>query len=289
MLYIEPVYRMTRSYYREKKYRKRCYYFLDQVLKERREIIAPHNNNSTDGASTSRYQKDEELGEPNTESKNFIDQLILHDKQFNDEEIHDHIYTFVAAGYETTALQITFTLLLLAMHPDVQETLFKEVFEAFSDNSTRIDYEYLKKLEYLDAVVKESMRLLPPVPLIGRQTLEEIELNELKVPKGVTLLINFFNLHRRKDLWGADAEIFKPERFLIKTYSEVHPHSFLPFSRGTRDCIGHHYALLAIKTVLFKFLRAYKVNTDLKYQDLIYKADLTLKICNELEMSIEKR
>lgn len=258
------------------------------MVKERRELMQPMNNNATE-ATTSHYQRDEETGAPSADHKNFIDQLILHDGQFSDEEIHDHIYTFVAAGYETTALQTAFTLLLLAIHQDVQERVCVEIREAFPKLESPVDPENLKKLTYLDMVVKESMRLLPPVPLIGRETIEDLELNDIVVPKGVTLLINFFSLHRKKDLWGADADDFNPDRFSTANETQRHSYSFLPFSEGPRNCIGKHYAMLAIKTILVKFLTNYKVMTDLKYDELKLKADITLKICQDLLMKVEKR
>lgn len=250
--------------------------------------MTPLNNNSSE-PSASRYIKDEELGEPNAEKRNFIDQLILNDKKFSDEEIHDHLYTLVAAGYETTSLQVTYTLLLLAMHQDEQDKVYREILETFSLALTTVDTEKLEKMKYLDLVIKESMRLLPPVPLVGRETLEDFELNELVVPQGVTLVINFFNLHRRKDIWGEDAAAFKPERFLPENESQRHPHSFLPFSEGPRNCIGKNYATLAIRTILVKFLHKYKVSTDLKFDEISFKADLTLKICEQISVKIEER
>ena len=230
------------------------------------------------------------MGTTSFEQKNFIDQLIFHDgQQFTDEEIHDHIYTFVAAGYETTASQTAFTLLLLAMHQEVQEKVFHEIFAAFPLNDEKISREKLESLQYLDMVIKESMRLLPPVPLIGRETLDELELSDLVVPKGVTLLINFFNLHRREDVWGADANSFNPDHFLPENEAQRHSHSFLPFSKGARNCIGENYAMLAIRIILIKFLRHYKITTDLKYEELNFKADITLKICEKLVVKIVKR
>lgn len=291
ILYVEPIYRLTRAYYREKKYRKRCCNYLDTVLKERRELITPLNNNSAAEPSSLRYQKDvEEIGQSSNgvERKSFIDQLILHDGQFSDEEIHDHIYTFVAAGYETTALQTAFTLLLLAMHNDVQDKVYKEILKVFP-NENKSDSESFKSLSYLEMVIKESMRLLPPVPIVGRETLEDLELDERVVPKGVTLLINFFNLHRRKDIWGPDADDFNPERFLPENEAKRHSHTFLPFSQGPRDCIGKNYAMAAITTILVKFLRNYKVMTIIKYDELKFKADITLKICENLTVTLEKR
>jgi cytochrome P450 len=294
-LYFEPVYRMTRTYYREKKYRKRCCLYLDQVLKERRQLIAP-NNNLTNASSVATMRtditKDEEMGggvdakdeRPLIASNSFIDHMVLQSGEFSDEEIHDHIYTFVAAGYETVALQTFFTLLLLAIHTDLQERAFREVAEVGD-----INCESLNKLPYLDRVVKESMRLLPSVPIVGRETREETEIGDKKVPKGITLLIHLFNLHRRKDIWGDDAEQFNPDRFLPENVAKRHSCSFLPFSEGLRDCIGKVYAMYAIKTVLVTFLRQFRVTTELKLEELTYKADITLKICQDAKLKVEKR
>lgn len=297
IFYFEPVYRMTRTYYREKKYRKRCCYYLDQVLKERRERILPNNNNLTMSQSTMTVETDAELGisiesEIKAESSNmnncmngsFIDHLILHSNEFTDEEIHDHIYTFVAAGYETVTLQTFFTLILLAIHTDIQDKVYDEITE-ISD----INYESLSKLTYLEMVIKESMRLLPAIPLVGRETQEEMEIGILTFPKGVTLLIHLFNLHRRIDIWGADANQFNPERFRPEKAAKRHSHSFLPFSEGLRDCIGKTYAMLAMKTIIVKFLSHYKVTTNVKFDDLTYKADITLKICQDVEMNVQRR
>lgn len=286
-MYIEPVYRLTRNYYREKKYRKRCYAYLDRVLRERRDFIAPFNNNNMSKASSSkRVVGDEEMGVINIDHKNFIDQLILSDNhKLTDEEIHDHIYTFIAAGYETIALQTAHILLLLAMHTNEQEKLYSEICEM--NLTENVDKSSLDRMKYLDAVMRESMRLLPAVPIVGREVMEEIELNDLKVPKSVTMIINFFKLHRREDLWGPDAAKFNPERFLKNDTN--HSFHFLPFSEGPRDCIGKHYAKLAMKVIIVDFIRHYKVTTDLKYDELKFKSDVTLKLCQKMFVKIEKR
>lgn len=247
----------------------------------------PINNNSI-GPSTS--QKDIEMGLPACgDNKNFIDQLILHDGSFSDEEIHDQIYSFIAAGYETTSLQISYTLLLLAIHQDEQEKVYREILRVFPTDDATASRENLESLQYLEVVIQESMRLLPAVPYIARKTHEELELSGLVVPKGVILVVDLFNLHRKKDIWGADADEFKPERFLPENASKRHSHSFLPFSQGPRDCIGKYYAMLAIRSALAKFLRNYKVTTDLKYEKLKLQADITLKICQNLNVKIAKR
>lgn len=252
----------------------------------------PFSNSTSTMRTDLMSTKDEEMGiqmdVSSTASKSnssFIDHLILHSSnEFSDEEIHDHIYTFVAAGYETVALQTFFTLLLLAIHDDIQERVYGEIKEI-----TAVNYESLSKLSYLEMVIKESMRLLPAIPLVGRETQEEIEIGNLKFPKGITLLIHLFNLHRRTDVWGEDAHKFNPEHFTPENVAKRHSYSYLPFSEGLRDCIGKTYAMLAIKTILVKFLSHYKVTTDVKLEDLTYKADITLKICQDAKINIQRR
>lgn len=293
-MYIEPLYRITRTYFREKKYRKRCCVYLDNVLKDRREFITPLNrvdinaNGASSSMSRDYYQRDEEMGEcvADGEHKNFIDHLILQGNKFSDEEIHDHIYTFVAAGYEKVALQTYYTLLLLAIYAEVQEKVYDEIIETLPGGE--INYESLSKLSYLDMVIKESMRLLPAVPIIGRETQEETTIGTRKIPKGIQLMVHLFNLHRRRDIWGEDANQFRPDRFLPENEAK-RPDSFLPFSTGLRDCIGKHYAIIAIRTIIVKLLKSYKLSADLKTEELTYKADITLKICQNVGMKVQKR
>lgn len=287
-MYIEPVYRVTRSYYREKKYRKRCYAYLDQVLKERRDYITPNNNNNNSSKASSSSTKritDLEMGVINIDHKNFIDHLLSEEShKLSDEEIHDHIYTFVAAGYEKVALQSAHTLLLLAMHESEQETLYQEICD--TNLTEKLKQSDLDRMTYLDAVIRESMRLLPVVPIIGREVMEEFQLDESVVPKSVTLIINFFKLHRRKDLWGDDANKFCPERFLNVNSTNA---NFLPFSTGPRNCIAKYYAELSCKVMIVDFIRHYKISTDLKYEELKFKSDVTLKIWQKMLIKVEKR
>jgi cytochrome P450 len=270
-------------------------------LKDRRELIAPAeinvdiNANGSASASQKRYENDEEMAitmseymPVDGEHMNFIDHLILRGKKFSDEEIHDHIYTFVAAGYETVALQSFYTFLLLAIHTDVQERVVEEISEMLP-TSAKLNYESLCKLSYLDMVIKESMRLLPAVPIIGRETQEEVTIGERKIPKGIQLMIHMFNLHRRKDIWGEDANQFNPDRFLPENVTKRPPNSFLPFSAGLRDCIGKEYAMFAMRIMIVTLLREYKLSADLKTDELTYKADITLKICQDVLMNVQKR
>lgn len=103
------------------------------------------------------------------------------------------------------------------------------------------------------------------------------------------LIIPIFQLQRRTDIWGQNADQFNPDNFLPEKSEARHPYSWIPFSNGPRNCIGMKYALISMKVMLCYLLRNYKFSTSLKYSELIFKLSLDLKIVNKHMVSIEKR
>ncbi|ETN67628.1 hypothetical protein AND_000552 [Anopheles darlingi] len=129
------------------------------------------------------------------------------------EGIEQDLSGYIYAGHDTSALTISNTLLLLAMHPDVQERAVAEIREYYGAFDEDIQYETLQQLEYLEMVLKECLRLFPVAPIIGRQTTQEIALGKNILPVGVDVLINISSIHRNPAYWGEDADQFRPERF----------------------------------------------------------------------------
>ncbi|XP_049534106.1 cytochrome P450 4c21-like [Anopheles darlingi] len=198
----------------------------------------------------------------------FLDQLLnmqRNSAELSIEEIECHLYTILGAGTETTASQVAYILLLLAMHPEVQERVWEEIRFVYDTDAQEITYETLTRQLYLEQVIKESLRLFPVAPVIGRETTEPMSLGGYTIPAGVTLLINIFLMHRRKDLWGEGADSFDPDRFdpLIYKSQKQHPCSFFPFGGGPRNCIGYRYSMFAMKTMVTQVLRRYKLSTPL--------------------------
>lgn len=153
-----------------------------------------------------------------------------------------------------------------------------------------ITFESLNKLKYMDLVIKESLRIAPVGPVIFRETMEDFELEKgLIIPKGTTFVVNIFALHRRKDIWGEKAEEFDPDNFLPENVAKRHPCSFIPFSVGRRNCIGHRYAMLSMKIILLKLFKNFKFSTDIKFEEMRFKAVLTLKLCGDHLVSITNR
>lgn len=226
----------------------------------------------------------------NSDTRNIlIDHIILNQEKFTPEEIKDHILTFVS-GYETWANGLAHTILLLAMHPDVQEKCIDEINSVNESDDVELNYESLNELQYFDRVLKESLRLLPTVPMVLRQTLEEFEIQQgVSIPKDVNVLINFFALHRQPEIWGENADKFDPDNFLPEISAKRHPFSFLPFSAGQRNCIAYRYSMLSLKITVVKLLKAYKFSTSMQLKDLKFKSYISLKLCTPHLLTIERR
>lgn len=151
-------------------------------------------------------------------------QLGLIDEQGILEETN----TFVFAGHDTVSTAMTFTLLLLGHHPEVQERIFHDIQELSSDE---LNIDDVNKLAYLDRVVKESLRIYPPVPMISRELSEDLSCDGVTYAKGTICNIHIFDLHRDTEVFP-DPEKFDPDRFLPENCRNRSNFAFIPFSAG---------------------------------------------------------
>lgn len=209
--------------------------------------------------------------------------------KFTEKQMKEHILTFLNAGLDTTAAHLNYTILFLAMHQNFQDELSREL-EIFYESHDALDYELLAKLSCLDRVVKESFRLAPPIFLIGRETVEDFEISPgCVIPKDTPLAINTFVLHRRKDIFGPESDLFNPNNFLPEKVANRHSFSFQPFSTGRRNCIGYGFAMTFIKIVLATLIKNLKFTTQSRFEDLQFKYGMTLKLTEDHQVAIQKR
>lgn len=124
---------------------------------------------------------------------------------------------------------------MLAMHKNVEEQLHKEVVDVINEFGSELTEKHLHNLNYLDMVVKETLRLFPVLPIHARIAKEDIKLEKYTIPAGANIVISVFNAQRKVENWGEDAEKFRPERFLPENYEKIHSYAFIPFSRGEID------------------------------------------------------
>ena len=165
----------------------------------------------------------------------------------SDRQLHDEILTLLFAGHETTASALSWSLYLLARHPQVQEELHEQVRARVGDRAPAADD--LTHLPLATAVFQESLRLYPPAPGLCRQALAPDEIEGYPIPKGALLMPCQWVTHRHPDYWE-EPQRFDPGRFLPGRGTERPKFAYFPFGGGPRVCIGNTLALVEGALVL---------------------------------------
>ena len=158
----------------------------------------------------------------------------------------DNLLTFIVAGHETTALALTWTLRLLADHPDVAAHMRTEIAAAGPEPDP-------DALPYVAQVVQEAMRLYPPAAVIVRRAIADIQLGPHAVTRETNVYVPTFAVHRHADLWP-DPERFDPDRFGADAVRARPRYAYLPFGAGPRVCIGAGFALTEAVVILAALL-----------------------------------
>lgn len=183
--------------------------------------------------------------------------VIMRSGDFSDEYLCDQLLTFFAAGHDTTASALTWTLYLLSLHPEIQDRLREECKKLVGDRTT-MDADLLDKLPYLNAVCNEMLRLYPPVPVTARQAQVNTEVKGVYIPRGTLSIVSLWSLGRLPSLWGEDAAEFRPERWLkgenAATGGARDSHAFSTFLHGPKSCIGQTFARSEMKCLLLALI-----------------------------------
>jgi cytochrome P450 len=166
----------------------------------------------------------------------------------SDKQLRDEMVTLLLAGHETTAVALTFCFYLLAKHPEVDAKLFAELDEVLAGELPTLDH--LPRLRYTEWVVKETMRLYPPVPNVGREAVADCEIGGFHIPKGAQVALVQWMTHRDKRWYGDDAEAFRPERWDNDLAKRLPRGAYFPFADGPRICIGIHFAMMEAVLIL---------------------------------------
>ncbi len=161
-----------------------------------------------------------------------------HGRPLSDEELRDELMTLLVAGHETTATALAWTLERVTRHPEVLARLRQE---AAADAGS----------PYLDAVIKETLRLRPVVPAVVRRLQAPMTFGGWDLDAGTHIAPSIYLLHRRPDLYP-DPTVFRPERFLERTPGT---YEWIPFGGGVRRCLGASFALMEMREVLTVVLR----------------------------------
>ncbi|KAJ6650041.1 Cytochrome P450 4C1 [Pseudolycoriella hygida] len=221
----------------------------------------------------------------------FLDLLLDANQKENllsDEEIREEVDTFMFEGHDTTAAGISWTLYILGLYPNVQQLVFEETEHIFNGSDRPATLADFNEMKYLERVIKETMRLYPPVPVYSRILSEDVQLDQYTVPKGTMVTMGIYYLHRDTRFFP-DPEKFDPDRFLPENAAARHPYAYLPFSAGPRNCVGQKFAMYEEKSVLSSIIRNYKVTSVEKRDEINLIAELILRSYEGINVKLERR
>ncbi|KAM5534915.1 hypothetical protein V8D89_011470 [Ganoderma adspersum] len=208
------------------------------------------------------------------DDETLLDHLV---KQTQDPKVlHDETLNIMIAGRDTTAATLTFAVYLLCLYPHVFQKLRAEVMEKIGPTQMP-NFDDIRTMKYLRAVINETLRLYPIVPFNVRVATKDTTIPNpvpskppIFVPTGTAVTYSVFMMHRRKDYWGPDAAHFDPDRFVderLNKYFTGNPFIFLPFNAGPRICLGQQFAYNEMSFFLIRLLQNFShMELDLNAQ-----------------------
>ncbi|KAF2893674.1 hypothetical protein ILUMI_12500 [Ignelater luminosus] len=275
------LYQFTKDYYKENKALQVLHGYTNSVIVKRREELNSGNSENTMTVDDAGIKK----------RLAFLDLLLqctVDGKPLPDEIIREEVDTFMFEGHDTTTSGISFTLYCLSRNPEVQKKVVEELNSIFEDDKSRCaTYKDLQGMKYLEMVIKESMRLYPPVPLYGRILEEDVKFDGGILPKGLSFTVFVYGLHRNSQTFP-DPDKFDPERFSIENSLERSPYGYLPFSAGPRNCIGQRFAMLEMKSTVSKILRNFELLPVWDHNPVLV-AEAILTSANGLAIGLKER
>ncbi|XP_023772884.1 cytochrome P450 CYP82D47 [Lactuca sativa] len=218
------------------------------------------------------YKRERESKQQNERDKVLMDVLISILEGASEEEFpgHDHAtiikatcLTMVIGGLDSTSVALTWALCLLLNNPRTLKLAQEEIDEHVG-RKRRVEESDLKNLVYMDAILKETLRLYPPGHLgLPKETLEDCIVQGYYIPKGTRVMLNLWKLHRDPNIWPNPTE-FLPERFLT-THKDVdlkgHHFDLLPFGSGRRVCPGILFAMQATRLALASLIQQFELKS----------------------------
>ncbi len=203
----------------------------------------------------------------------------------SDQQLRDECITLFLAGHETTSIALSNALYLLSQHPNVESSVHEEAVAVL--NGRRATADDYPRLETAERVIKEAMRLYPPVYTIGRQLLDDFELGGYRFRKGDTLLFVQWVTHRSGNCFENPLR-FDPDRWLPERAKSIHKYAYFPFGGGPRICIGNHFAMMEAVLVLATLIRARRFEL-VPGQTLELQPAITLRAEHDLFMRVLSR
>ncbi|ODM91286.1 Cytochrome P450 4c3 [Orchesella cincta] len=258
--------------------------FTDMVIQEKK----MERKNGT--------RKSDETNEDNFVTKKrqaFLDLLLdaqQTDTTLTDQNVREETNTFMFEGHDTTSAAVSWTTFLLSLNPEHQAKVQQELDEIFAGDLEReVTMTDLARMKYLECCIKESLRLFPSAPFVGRKLNMELKLDDgVVLPPGITVWVYIFFLHRDPKVFP-DPEKFDPNRFSQEDAEGRNPFSYVPFSAGPRNCIGQKFAMMEEKVLLSSIFRRFRVKAAERLQDVNVLCDVITRPEMGLHVTMKKR
>ncbi|TMW59372.1 hypothetical protein Poli38472_004441 [Pythium oligandrum] len=231
---------------------------------------------------------------PDSDSKthDIISLFLDHgEEQLTAKTLRDIVLVFLVAGRDTSADSLSWFWYLLQKHPHVEQAIRDELDAKLANNDSLMSMAQVNELVYLEAALRETLRLYPAAAFVNREAACDTVLSDgTFVRKGMRIGLSSYALGRLPSVWGEDAAEFRPERWIdpeTKTIIQVSPFKFMAFHAGPRMCMGATLAMLQMKIIAAKVLTRFHVDV-LPDQDMTQEIGLTLAIKNGLRARVRR-
>ncbi|XP_033314758.1 uncharacterized protein LOC117213489 [Bombus bifarius] len=234
---------------------------------------------------TMKYRMDNNIIRP--DFVHLLMELKKHPDRVNNIELTDALlasqtFAFFVGGFETSSSTMSHALYELAQNLEIQDKLREEIRDVYDKSNGVLTYADIKRMKYLDKVLKETLRKYPPLPMLNRQAMENYTFRDtnISIPKGTDIFISIYAIQNDSNVYP-DPEKFDPERFNEDAVAARHPMSYLSFGDGPRNCIGARFAQYQSKVGLATILRNHRVDvcekTKIPFEHDIHAFIVTLK------------
>lgn len=214
----------------------------------------------------------------------FMEDLQKRGETLNETFLRDLVLNFLIAGRDTTAQALAWTIFCLSIHPEIQEKAREEVHSVHGTDGP--EYDDVKRLPYLQAVLNETLRLYPSVPIDVKYSLLNDTLPDgTYVPAGTTVFYNIFSMGRDTALWGEDASEFKPERWLAME-EPLSNFAYPVFNAGPRECLGRRLAFVEMTTCLATLLPCLSFKLAAPVEQIKPDSQLTIGMASGLPCEV---
>ncbi|KAI7992832.1 Cytochrome P450 94A2 [Camellia lanceoleosa] len=240
-------------------------------------------------------EKKQELGEKSSLESVDLLSRFLSSGHSDENFIIDIVISFILAGRDTTSAALIWFFLLVSKHPNVENEILKEI----NDKSEAATFEEVKDMVYTHAAVSESMRLYPPVPVDGKEAIDDDVLPDgTVIKKGTRVAYHPYAMGRSEKLWGSDWAEFRPERWLEMrdaaagkwSFVARDPYTYPVFQAGPRICLGKEMAFLQMKRVVSGVLRRFRIVPAFEEGiEPVFIAHLSSKMKGGFPVRIEER